>query len=86
MENLESRLNDMNVNERDGQIADTKWGWPLKELYRHGLAFYKGNEPSIAQRKKSCSCVSRRRPPNIWRAVYRRNLRVNDHIIKIQIR
>lgn len=44
MENLESRLNDVSVNDKDGQAVDTKWGWPLKELYRHGLAFYKGNE------------------------------------------
>lgn len=37
----------MSVTDKDGQTTDTKWGWPLKELYRHGLAFYKGNDCSF---------------------------------------
>lgn len=39
MDNLEQRINDIN-------LVDNKWGMPLKDLYRLGLNFYKGEGTS----------------------------------------
>lgn len=38
MDQIESRLNDMSIVSEN----DTKWGWPLIDLYRNALSFYKG--------------------------------------------
>lgn len=43
MENIETQLNEMSVINTDEPSIEYKWGWPLKDLYRSGLAFYKGN-------------------------------------------
>lgn len=42
MEQIESRLNDVSMINNDEQTIETKWGWPLKDLYRNALCFYKG--------------------------------------------
>lgn len=42
MENVESNLNNLQINSRSEE-NDEKWGWPLRELYRQGLSFYKGD-------------------------------------------
>lgn len=43
MEKLESRLSEISIADVSiGPTEDTKWGWPLKDLYRLGLSFYKG--------------------------------------------
>lgn len=42
MEQIESRLNDVSIISNDEQTIETKWGWPLKDLYRNALSFYKG--------------------------------------------
>lgn len=41
MENLESRLNEISIDNQNIAV-DNKWGMPLKDLYRLGLNFYKG--------------------------------------------
>lgn len=43
MENLEQRINEINMNTSNNGI-DNKWGMPLKDLYRLGLNFYKGKQ------------------------------------------
>lgn len=42
MEQIESRLNDISIVNKDGQSTETKWGWSLTDLYRSALSFYKG--------------------------------------------
>lgn len=44
MEKIESRLSEMSIKTNDVQLIDSKWGWPLKELYRLALSFYKGKK------------------------------------------
>lgn len=55
MEQIESRLNDVSIIGNDTQTIETKWGWPLKDLYRNALSFYKGKKKifreTIWQRK-----------------------------------
>lgn len=41
MEHLKSRLNEMSIGSENNS-NENKWGWSLKDLYRHGLNFYKG--------------------------------------------
>lgn len=43
MDKIESRLNELAITNNDVHSIDTKWGWPLKDLYRNALSFYKGN-------------------------------------------
>lgn len=38
MDQIESRLNDMSIINKD----ETKWGWPLTDLYKESFFFYKG--------------------------------------------
>lgn len=41
MEKLESNLSNLSIGSQNDE-NDEKWGWPLRELYRQGLSFYKG--------------------------------------------
>lgn len=43
MEKLESRLSEISIDTKNDQsTVDMKWNWPLKDLYRLALGFYKG--------------------------------------------
>lgn len=46
MDKIESRLSEMSIANNDVQSVDRKWGWPLKDLYRLALSFYKGGKCS----------------------------------------
>lgn len=49
MEKLESRLSEISIADVSiSPLEDTKWGWPLKDLYRLSLSFYKGTMNSIS--------------------------------------
>lgn len=47
MENIETQMHDMSITSGGDESSEFKWDWPLKELYRSALAFYKGNYSTI---------------------------------------
>lgn len=44
MDKVESHLSELEISNSDIKSIDAKWGWPLKDLYRNALGFYKGKK------------------------------------------
>lgn len=55
MDKIEHRLSEMSIINNDVYSIDTKWGWPLKDLYRKALNFYKGKKKNSTKQNNNQS-------------------------------